>query len=461
MLDSLKELKISRRDFVKLGISSAALLAALDWKHVIRAFAESSTPLETPIIWFESQDCAGETTSIIQAVGPDLVDTLIGFTSVVGPGTVKLLFHQVMMLEFGKYSLEILKAAAEGKKLNLIELAKESPFGRYYTELVETGVVPKEHALIDFSRGYILVLEGSFPVCSTKPSPEVTCLDRNEASYCYIGEEHGKLITCTEWVRRLLPNALAVVAVGSCAAYGGIRSNKILEAPPGFKGVLGNATSSIGFFPDPVRGQPGLVDLLDTAEPFRKFVYSYGRCAVGKECKPALAVPGCPANGEGILRTLVALVLAVKGLLPIPDIDQYWRPKFIFGATVHEQCPRAASYAAGDLRRSPGDPDYKCLFNVGCKGPIANCPWNKIGWVNGIGGPVRTGGVCVGCTMPGFSDSFEPFWKPLPAPEPLEVSATGTISAAAAVGGAVVAYGLSKLHEKHVREIEKEIKESK
>jgi len=460
LLGSLKDLKISRRDFVKLGIS-AALLAALDWKHVIRVFAKSGAPFEIPIIWFESQDCAGDTTSIIQAVDPDLVDVLAGFTSAVGPGSVKLLFHETVMIEFGEYSLEILRAATEGKELNPLELAKESPFGKYYVELVEAGVIPKEHAVVDFSKGYVLVLEGSFPICSTKPGSEVVCMGRNEALYCYIGEEHGEFITCTEWVRRLLPKALAVVAVGSCAAYGGIRSNKVLESPPGFKSMLGNVTNAVGFFPDPVRGQPGLVDLLDTAEPFRKFVYSYGKCAVGKECKPALAVPGCPANGEGILRTLVAMVLAVKGLLPLPDIDQYWRPKFIFGATVHEQCPRAASYAAGDLRRSPGDPDYRCVFSVGCKGPIANCPWNKLGWVNGIGGPTRTGGVCIGCTMPGFSDSFEPFWKPLPAPEPLGVSATGAISAAAVVGGALVAYGLSKLHEKHVKEIEKKMEESK
>lgn len=460
LLDTLKGLKMSRRDFVKLGISSAILLATLDWKHIVRAFARSATPFEIPIIWFESQDCAGETSSIVQAVDPDLVDMLAGFTSIIGPGTVKLLFHEAIMLEFGEYSLEILRAAAEGKKLDLLELARESPFGKYYSELVEAGVIPKEHTVIDFSKGFVLVLEGSFPICSTKPGPETTCMNRDEALYCYIGEEHGKPITCTEWVRRLLPNALAVVAVGTCAAYGGIRSNKVLEVPPGFKGVLNSATNAVGFFPDPIRGQPGLVDLLDTAEPFRKFVHSYGKCDVGRECKPALAVPGCPANGEAILRTLIAMVLAVKGLLPMPELDQYWRPKFIFGATVHEQCPRAASYAAGDFRRSPGDPDYRCLFSVGCKGPIANCPWNKLGWVNGVGGPVRTGGVCVGCTMPGFSDSFEPFWKPLPAPEPPGVTATSAISVAAAVGGAVVAYGLSKLHEKHVKEVEKEVKES-
>jgi len=448
LLDSLRDLKLTRRDFLKLGVSATALLAAVDWTRVVGAFAKSASPFELPIIWFESQDCAGETTAIIQAVDPDLIDVLAGFTSAAGPGTVKLLFHETIMPEFGEYALDILRAAIKGEKLNLVELAKKSPFGQYYLELVEAGVIPKEHTVVDFSKGYALVLEGSFPVCSTKPGGDVTCMGRSEALYCYIGEENGELVTCTEWLRRLLKNALAVVAVGNCACYGGMRADKVLQTPPGFKCMLENATGAVGFFPDPVRKRPGLVDLLDTAEPFRKFVYSYGKCTLG-ECKPAIAVPGCPANGEGILRTLVSVVLALKGLLPLPKLDKYWRPLFIYGATVHEQCPRAASYAAGDLRKHPGDPDYRCLFAVGCKGPASNCPWNKLGWVNGIGGPTRTGGVCTGCTMPGFTDAFEPFWKPLPAPQPLGVESMGGLSAAAVIGGAVVAYGLSKLHEKH------------
>ncbi len=154
-------------------------------------------------------------------------------------------------------------------------------------------------------------------------------------------------------------------------------------------------------------------------------------------------MPGCPANGNGQLRVLANLVLWAKGLLPLPELDAYWRPKWIFGRTVHEQCPRAGSYAAGDFRKYPGENTAACLYAVGCKGPVSNCPWNKVGWVNGIGGPTRTGGVCIGCTMPGFTDAYEPFYKPLHAP----IVPSGS-AAAAALGallvGAGVAYGISK-----------------
>jgi hydrogenase small subunit len=33
----------------------------------------------------------------------------------------------------------------------------------------------------------------------------------------------------------------------------------------------------------------------------------------------------------------------------------------------------------------------------------------KRGWVNGIGGCPNVGGICIGCTMPGFPDKFMPF----------------------------------------------------
>jgi len=168
-------------------------------------------------------------------------------------------------------------------------------------------------------------------------------------------------------------------------------------------------------------------------------------------------VPGCPANGNGQLRALASLVLWAKGLLPLPELDRYWRPKFIYGQTVHEQCPRAGSYAAGDFRQYPGENSYRCLYAVGCKGPISNCPWNKLGWVNGIGGPTRTGGVCIGCTMPGFTDAYEPFYKPLQAPRvPMGLESAAAV--AALLAGVGLAYGVSKSIEKKKEEASKEVK---
>jgi hydrogenase small subunit len=33
----------------------------------------------------------------------------------------------------------------------------------------------------------------------------------------------------------------------------------------------------------------------------------------------------------------------------------------------------------------------------------------KRGWMAGIGGCPNVGGICIGCTMPGFPDKFMPF----------------------------------------------------
>lgn len=77
-------------------------------------------------------------------------------------------------------------------------------------------------------------------------------------------------------------------------------------------------------------------------------------------------------------------------------------------------------------------------FKVGCKGPVAHCPWNRVGWVNGVGGPTRTGAVCIGCTEPGFTDSFEPFYEKLPyvgvARETLRNVTVATLGATAVAG---------------------------
>ncbi len=403
----LNNVKVSRRDFLKLAGSTAALLS-VDWREAIRAMAETVKSGEINIVWFEAQDCAGNTTALIQAADPDILDILGGASSLAGPGTVKLLFHETVMPEWGESALNILRKAAAGKL---------DPF--------------------------VLVLEGSVPPDTKAGGPPHSDL------LCFIGEENGKEVTCMEWLRRLLPRAAAVVTVGNCASYGGVVANKVLEAPPGFNdheyykkmGFSPSPTGGVGFFPDKVRGFKGLVDLLEEAAPFRNFVY--GKCTPARpgeaNCRPAVAVPGCPANGNAQLRVLANLVLWVKGVLPLPELDEYWRPKFIYGPTVHEQCPRAGSYAAGDFREYPGESDYKCLFAVGCKGPVSNCPWNKVGWVNGVGGPTRTGGVCIGCTMPGFTDSFEGFYKPLNAVQRISTKALTVDLGVAAIAGAALA----------------------
>ena len=475
--------RISRRDFLKLA-GTTAFFASLNWDELIKKAIAEVKSGGINIIWFEAQDCAGNTTALIQATNPDLVDVLGGRSHIAGPGTVKLLFHETVMLSWGEetpsYAKKLAEMSPEEQKKFVESLPADDPLRKLLETFLALGynigllLTSPIDILKLASEGkldpFVLVLEGSFPIDSKLAKKLGVDVPDSVDYFCYIGDENNRPISCTEWIRRLLPRAAAVVAVGNCACYGGLIANKVVEndfmkkmgydlfEKWGGKQLSYSPTGAMGFFPDPVRGFKGLVDVLDEAEPFRRFVY--GQCkptAPGqKDCRPAVAVPGCPANGNGQLRVLANLVLWAKGILPLPELDKYWRPKYIFGPTVHEQCPRAASYAAGDFRKNPGDPDYKCLFAVGCKGPVSNCPWNKVGWVNGVGGPTRTGGVCIGCTMPGFTDAFEPFYKPLNAPTTPSTSGTAAAAAASAVVGAAVAYGVHKLVEKKAEQAKKE-----
>jgi hydrogenase small subunit len=88
-------------------------------------------------------------------------------------------------------------------------------------------------------------------------------------------------------------------------------------------------------------------------------------------------------------------------------LDEKLRPTWLFGATVHEACHRAAYYDQEEFAE-----DYnsqKCLVKIGCWGTAAKCNVPKRGWINGIGGCPNVGGICIACTMPGFPDMFMPF----------------------------------------------------
>jgi len=181
----------------------------------------------------------------------------------------------------------------------------------------------------------------------------------------------GQPITTCEWIDRLAPKALAVMAAGTCATYGGIHA------------MAGNPT-----------GAMGLADYL-------------GWSWRSKAGLPVVNVPGCPVQPDNFMETVLYLLYQVAGLAPMIPLDKQLRPTWLFGKTVHEGCDRAAYYEQDDFALEYGSP--KCLVKVGCWGPVVNCNVTKRGWMRGIGGCPNVGGICIGCTMPGFPDMFMPF----------------------------------------------------
>jgi hydrogenase small subunit len=88
-------------------------------------------------------------------------------------------------------------------------------------------------------------------------------------------------------------------------------------------------------------------------------------------------------------------------------LDELLRPTWIFAATVHQGCDRGGYYEQADFAEAHGSP--KCVVKLGCWGPVVRCNVAKRGWMAGIGGCPNVGGICIGCTMPGFPDKCMPF----------------------------------------------------
>ena len=188
--------------------------------------------------------------------------------------------------------------------------------------------------------------------------------------------EHGTPVPTSTWLKRMAPGAAATIAIGTCATWGGVPSAE------------GNPTGSMS-----------VMDYLGA---------DY-RSALGL---PVVNIPGCAPVGDNFTETVFAVLLFLQGLGPLPSFDELGRPAWLFRETVHQGCTRAGYYEEGTFAERYGDP--QCLVELGCWGPVVNCNIVKRGALNHMGGCMKAGGVCIGCTMPGFPDKFSPFYKTPP-----------------------------------------------
>jgi len=142
------------------------------------------------------------------------------------------------------------------------------------------------------------------------------------------------------------------------------------------------------------------VDILNDVAAKAGAIIAIGSCGAPMvlKGKTVVTIPGCPANPYNLLGT----VLQFATLGTLPALDEKGRPKFAYGRTIHEHCPRRAHFDAGRFVQKFGDEGHRqgwCLYKTGCKGPAthANCsvqPFAEVpdAWPIGIGHP------CFGCT---------------------------------------------------------------
>ncbi|MGE5193847.1 MAG: hydrogenase small subunit [Deltaproteobacteria bacterium] len=200
--------------------------------------------------------------------------------------------------------------------------------------------------------------------------------------------------------REFAQAAKVIIAVGSCATWGGVPAGN--PNPAGLKGV---------------------------------------RDALGVEC---INLDLCPVNEGIMVATLVDYLLRGK----MPELDDFGRPKIFYGQTIHDQCERRAHFEAGRFVEQFGSKEEElgyCLYKVGCKGPMtyANCSKmrynDRVSWCIGAGAP------CIGCAEHHWVDNFADFYERLPGVavpglRGIEAAADtiGIVAGAATLGGIAI-----------------------
>ncbi len=225
-------------------------------------------------------------------------------------------------------------------------------------EYHETIMAPSGHAaekslqdILTKKKGkYIAVYEGAIPTL-------------DGGVYCFIGG-HKAIDSCKE----VAAGAMANIAVGNCACFGGIAA----AAP--------NPTKCVG-----------IQDIIGGT---------------------VLNIPGCPMNPENFTAVIVHFLTFGS----LPALDSLGRPLFAFGKLIHNNCERRPHFDQGQFVRQWGDMGHRlgwCLYEMGCKGPMAfqNCP--TIRWNEGTSWPIQAGHPCIACATPNNWDAAYPFYKRL------------------------------------------------
>jgi hydrogenase small subunit len=144
--------------------------------------------------------------------------------------------------------------------------------------------------------------------------------------------------------------------------------------------------------------------------------------------KPVINIPGCPPIPEAMAGTIAHLLAFGE----LPEVDHLHRPKAFFGETIHDRCYRRPFYERGLFAKSFDDEGARkgwCLYEVGCKGPIAYNACATVKWNGGVSFPIQSGHGCFACASPNFWDQGG-FYKPLSA---------STMNGGATIGGAAIA----------------------
>jgi hydrogenase small subunit len=261
---------------------------------------ENSSLKRINLIWLEACGCSGNIISLLDANDPDVPYFLTKM--------VNMTYNNSIM-------------ASEGQ--------------RAFDKFLET-----------LDTEFILVVEGAVTT-------------RDNGIYNIVAEHNGKSISGAEAITLAAGKAKYILAVGTCASYGGISAAK----------------------PNP-----------SLSKSIPEFINNF----------KVIRVPGCPANPRWVISTIAHLIS-----YGFPELDGEGRPLFLYGETIHTNCSRRSYFEKKVFASKLGDKE--CMFKLGCRGPItrADCALGK--WNDRVNWPVEDNTPCIGCVNSGFPDEMEPF----------------------------------------------------
>lgn len=319
--------------------TALAAFLGLDYSQSSKVVQAMETSKRVPVIWLQLMDCTGCSESFIRSSHPRTENVLL----------------EMISLEYS----ELLSAAAghqvEANRKRIIE---------------------------EYKGEYILAVEGNV----------------TDAEFLTIAG-HSAQETLIETAK----HAKAIIAYGSCAAWGGLAAAK--PNPTNAKSIS-----------DVVKGVP------------------------------IINVPGCPPIAE-VMTGVIAHVLTFGTL---PELDSQRRPKAFYKLRIHDKCNRRAYFDAGLFVESFDDEGAKigyCLYKMGCAGPITYNSCAEMRWNGGVSYPIQSGNPCIGCSEKNFWDQGPFFTRrtKIPGtqttinPEKIGMYATGATVAGVAAHGALTA----------------------
>jgi hydrogenase small subunit len=304
----LRERGVSRRALLRYASVMASLMALPP--SAAAAMADGlARARRQAVIWLSFQECTGCTESLTRSFSPSLEDLIFDFIS--------LDYHHTLQSASG-----------------------------------EAAEAARRQSMQDNKGQYIVVVDGSVPL-------------GDGGVYSMIAGQ-----TNVAMLAETVEHAAAVIAVGTCAAFGGLP-----EADP-------NPTGAV---------------------PISKLVSG----------KPVINIPGCPPMPQAMAGTLTHILSFGK----LPELDALGRPRAFFGESIHDRCYRRPFYERGLFAKAFDDEGARqgwCLFELGCKGPVTYnaCATQK--WNGGVSFPIQSGHGCIGCSEPRFWDRGG-LYKPLSA----------------------------------------------